>query len=63
VGSHQSAGDGVRWSKPNEFNPVTDRKVDSRATGELHAFRVEGKANGNFNFTGFDVEYAAAGKR
>lgn len=63
VGSHQAAGDGVRWSKPNDFNPVTDRKVDSRATGELHAFRVEGKASGNFNFTGFDVEYASAGKR
>ena len=63
IGSHQSAGDGVRWSKPNDFNSASDRKIDSRATGELMAIRLDGKASDNFNFTGFDAEYVTAGKR
>ena len=63
VGSHQSASDGVRWAKPNDFDSAADRKIDSRATGELMAIRLDGKASDNFNFTGFDAEYVTAGKR
>lgn len=63
VGSHQQAGDGVKYRGPAPFRPGVDRKIDMRSTGELHAFKVEGKANSNFNLTGFDVEFAVAGKR
>jgi hypothetical protein len=63
VGSHQHAGDGVAWAKPVDFTASEDRKVDIRSTGELHSFKVEGKAKDNFNLTGFDVEFALAGKR
>jgi hypothetical protein len=63
LGSHQSAGDGVRWAQPAVFNPITDRKLDIRTTGELHAYRIDGKARGNWNVTGFDLEFAPAGKR
>jgi hypothetical protein len=63
VGSHQQAGDGVKYKGPAPFRPGIDRKIDMRSTGELHAFKVEGKANSNFNLTGFDVEFEAAGKR
>jgi hypothetical protein len=63
LGSHQAAGDGVRWVKPSEFDPTTERKIDTRTTGELHAFRVEGKAKDNWNLTGLDMEISPAGRR
>lgn len=63
VGSHHYAGDGARWKPPVVFDPKTDRKVDIRTSGELHAFRVEGPTNGNFNLTGLDIEFVPAGGR
>lgn len=63
VGSHHYAGDGARWKAPVKFNPGKDRKIDVRTTGELHSWRVEGPANGNFNITGLDIEWAPAGGR
>ena len=57
VGSHHYAGDGARWKQAVSFDPRADRKVDIRTTGELHAFRVEGPTNGNFNISGLDIEF------
>lgn len=63
VGSHQYAGSGSTWKKTVDFDPRTDRKVDIRTTGELHSYRIEGPSDGNFNVTGFDVEWHPAGGR
>lgn len=64
VGSHHYAGDGARWAgDKREFSPSTDRKVDVRTSGELHSWRVEGPANGNFDISGIDVEWQPAGSR
>ena len=63
VGSHQYAGGGSTWKNSVEFDPRNDRKVDIRTTGELHSYRMEGPANGNFNITGFDVDFYPAGGR
>lgn len=63
VGSHHYAGDGARWKPKTTFDPRTDRKRDIRSTGELHSWRVEGPANGNFNIAGIDVEFVPAGGR
>lgn len=63
VGSHHYAGDGARWKQAVVFDPRADRKVDIRTTGELHAFRVEGPTNGNFNISGLDIEFQPGGGR
>jgi hypothetical protein len=63
LGSQQYAGGGSTWKKSVDFDPQTDRKIDIRTTGELHSYRMEGPANGNFNITGFDVEFQPAGGR
>ena len=64
VGSHHYAGDGARWAgEKRDFTPATDRKIDVRTTGELHSWRIEGPANGNFNISGLDVEWQPAGGR
>ena len=63
VGSHHYAGDGAKWKKPVTFDPKADRKVDIRTTGELHAFRVEGPTDGNFNLSGLDIEFQPGGSR
>lgn len=63
VGSHKYAGDGVSRRPAAPFRPRVDRKVDVRTTGELHYWKVEGPASGNFNLTGIDIEWSPAGKR
>ena len=63
LGSHQYAGGGSTWKSSVEFDPRNDRKVDIRTTGELHSYRMEGPASGNFNITGFDAEFHPAGGR
>ena len=63
VGSHHYAGDGARWKPAVDFDPQKERKIDIRTSGELHAYRVEGPTNGNFNISGMDVEFIPAGGR
>jgi hypothetical protein len=63
-GSQQMAGGPVRWAGDwLKFNPTTDRKLDIRTTGELHAYEVRVVDSGFFNLTGFDIEYSVAGTR
>jgi hypothetical protein len=64
VGSHHYAGDAARWAgDKRDFSPATQRKIDVRTTGELHSWRAEGPANGNFNISGVDVEWSPSGTR
>ena len=59
VGSHHYAGDGAveaLWS-------LTPLIGGGHQDWRLHAFRVEGPTNGNFNLTGLDIEFVPAGGR
>jgi hypothetical protein len=63
VGSQDFAGGPVSWKSPKVFDPTTQRKLDLRTTGSLHAWRVESIDHGQFTISGMDVEYATNGLR
>jgi hypothetical protein len=62
-GSHDKAGGAIRWKPAVLFTPGVDRKIDIRTTGELHAWRFQSEGFGNWNLSGFTVEYEAGAKR
>ena len=53
----------VRWKPAVVFNPATQRKIDIRTTGELHAWRFSSIGKSHFTLSGFDVEFQLAGER
>lgn len=63
IGSHDFANSAVRWKPPIIFNPSTDRKIDVRSTGELHAYRLTSIGNNSFAFNGLTFEYEDNGVR
>ena len=63
VGSHQFAGGPVTWKPPITFDPTTDRKIDVRTTGKLHAWRISSIGTGHWSVSGMGIEYSLAGKR
>jgi hypothetical protein len=63
VGAHDFNGSAIRWNDPILFNPLTDRKIDVRATGELLAIRFEFQGYDEVEFYGYDVEYTLNGVR
>ncbi len=63
VGSQQYPGAPVVWKPAQIFNPSTDRKLDIRTTGELHAWRINTIGTGTFKISGMTVEYERAGMR
>lgn len=65
VGSHDYNNSDIRWEPANgiEFNPLTDRKIDVRTTGELAAIRFEFRGYADVRFYGYDIEYAINGAR
>jgi len=62
-GGQRYPGDNVVWSNVQTFTPGVDRKLDLRVTGMLMAWRVKSIGTGLFILSGFDCEYANAGKR
>lgn len=64
VGSRDSTTSGIRWQEPGFlFDPNIDRRVNVRTTGALHAYRIEAVGEGNFRFSGMEIEYAPSGVR
>ena len=64
IGSQDHPGAPVRWKPEVTFTPLTDRKVDIRTTGELHCFRLfSDEEDGQWAFSGMDIDYVTAGKR
>jgi len=63
VGSQDKAGGAVSWKPVATFTPGKDRKIDIRSTGSLHAWRIQSIGEGNWGFSGMDIEYEFAGKR
>lgn len=62
-GSQDYAGSPIRWKPSVDFDPKTQRKIDIRTTGELHCWRAESVGSGQWNLSGFDIEYALSGLR
>lgn len=62
-GSQNRAGGPVTWKPPITFIPGQERKIDIRSTGSLHAWRLQSLADGNWKFSGMDLEYEEAGFR
>jgi hypothetical protein len=62
-GSQDFPGAPVRWKPAVDFDPTTDRKIDLRTTGELHAWRFQSIEKTPWALSGFTIEYEMAGKR
>jgi hypothetical protein len=62
-GSQDFKGAPVRWKNPKTFDPTSNRKLDVRTTGSLHAWRIESIDHGQFTISGMDVEYSINGLR
>jgi len=62
-GSQDYPGAPVRWKPALPFNPVTDRKVDLRTTGELHAWRFQSLGKTEWIMSGMTIEFEYAGLR
>lgn len=63
LGSQEFPGAPIQWKPAHVFNPTSDRKLDIRTTGELHAWRVQSISTGSFEISGITFEYEDAGKR
>ena len=63
VGAHDYNGSPIRWNEPVTFDPISDRKIDVRVTGELLAIRFEFRGYDEVEFYGYDVDYTLNGKR
>ena len=51
------------FDAPVSYNTSTDHKIDSRAAGGYLSYRVTVTDNKDFEFSGFDFEVTATGKR
>ena len=63
VGAHDYNNSAIRWDSPIAFNPLTDRKIDVRTTGELLAIRFEFKGYEEIIMYGYTIEYTLNGVR
>jgi hypothetical protein len=55
--------DAVSWKPGQLFNANTQRKIDIRSTGKLHAWRISSITDTPFDIEGFDIEYTMNGLR
>jgi hypothetical protein len=62
-GSHDYPDSPVRWKPAVRFDPNTQRKVDIRTTGELHAWRFDSVGKSTFTMSGMTIEFERAGLR
>jgi hypothetical protein len=63
IGSQNYLNGPVTYKQPILFNASTDRKIDIRSTGKLHAWRVVSVADTPFTLEGLDIEYTTNGLR
>lgn len=56
-------GTPVTWSTQVGFSPPTNYKVDTRESGRYLAWRIDTNDYNDFEFTGFDLDIVATGRR
>ena len=62
-GSQDYPDGAVRWKPSITFDPSTERKIDIRTTGELHAWRISALNKSAIKMSGMTIEYVLAGHR
>ena len=63
IGSHDFPGSPIRWQPSIDFIIGTNRKIEVRTTGILHAWKIESNTTNIWKFQGMDIEYELAGLR
>ena len=63
IGSQQFPDGPITYKPAVIFNPVTDRKVDIRSTGELHCWRISALGKIPISMSGMTIEFVKAGLR
>lgn len=63
IGSSQSVGGTIDWTNEITFDPRTQRKIDIRSTGMLHAYRIRSIGDGAVSLTGMGIDYIESGSR
>lgn len=63
IGHQEGAGKGIFWDDTVTFDPTTDRYIDVRSTGPLHAYRVSSIGTGGCSISGMSCEYELDGRR
>lgn len=53
----------VRWKPAVIFDPLTDRKIDLRTTGELHCWKISSIGVNRLSVSGLTIEFVKAGLR
>ena len=58
IGTQELPNGAVTWDGPHSFDPSSDYKIDVRASGRLHSWRITSNANVQWalNGIGFDIE-------
>lgn len=62
-GSHKLPGGSITWKPAITFTPGTDRKLNIRSTGSLHAWRIVSEGITDWELTGMDIVYERNGVR
>lgn len=63
VGSQMLVNGPVSWEGPYSFDPSTDKKVDCRVTGILHAVKYQSNADVSWSVDSYEVDYVFSGRR
>jgi hypothetical protein len=63
VGSSDIPTEDVTWRTTTDFDPATDYKIDTKASGRYLAYQVTSDSAENFTLTGFDAEVKSTSKR
>jgi len=63
VGMHDVINDAVSWSDYQTFTPGTDYKLNFRVTGRLHAIEFSSITAATWEISGYEFDYAFAGRR
>lgn len=62
-GSQDYPDSPIRWKPSIVFDPSSQRRINVRTTGALHAWKVESINGGQFALSGMDIVYAPSGVR
>ena len=63
IGAQDYLNGPVTYKQAQTFNANTQRKIDIRATGKLHAWRISSIGDASFTLEGLDIEYTTNGTR
>lgn len=63
IGAQESPGSGVQWEPEINYNPITETRIKTRATGRLFAYQLSSNANVEWDLTDMEFEYVLRRRR